>query len=106
MREACIRMEGAMTEEFTWNPSISMCIENIVTEVTYLLPEANTVVKVEMPEIMSMADESNCIICGDEVIVGTTYSYDDCEFTCQKTENVGEICRYTDEVKTIISTGA
>ena len=54
---------------------------------------------------MNNAEESNCIICGDEIIGGTTYSYDDCEFTCQKTENVGEVCRYTDDEKTIISTG-
>ena len=77
-----------------------------MTEVTYLLPEANTVVKVELPEVMNNAEESNCIICGDEIIGDTTYSYNDCEFTCQKTENVGEICRYTDEEKTIRSTGA
>ena len=76
-----------------------------MTEVSYLLAEANTVVKVELPEVMSNADVSNCIICGDEIIGDTTYSYDDCEFTCKKTENVGEVCRYTDEERTIISTG-
>ena len=62
-----------------------------------------TEVKKETNFVFESATEDECTDCSDEISGNPTFTYDQCFFVCQKTEMIGEVCRYTDN--SVRSTG-
>ena len=64
-----------------------------------------TVVSMETSEVIESATEDDCTICNDEIIGVSSFVYDQCTFVCQRTDMIGEVCRYTDTSNSIRSQG-
>ena len=64
-----------------------------------------TVVSTETNEVFESATEDECTICNDEIIGDSSFVYDQCSFVCQRTDMIGEVCRYTDTSNSIRSQG-
>ena len=64
-----------------------------------------SIARTDLSESIQVVSEDNCIVCADEVIGDPTFAYDACSFVCQRTDSIGEVCRYTDIGNTIVSSG-
>ena len=81
------------------------CQKQTEFETIFNLPIAMTVAKIELEEVFNLATEDDCTVCSDEISGNPTFSYDQCSFVCQKTDMIGEVCRYTDISNSVRSRG-
>ena len=94
MIESCLIQQEVVNEELIWNDP--NCQTRIETQTTFILPEAMTIAMTSVDEDFVLIAEDECTICGEETIGDPIFQYTACPSLCQRTDMIGEICRYID----------